>query len=137
MKEMDTGKIRLCIKEDKYLEVTIYTDGEIVIDDLTPVMTFFDQFDGPLPVMLHRQGRYSLSAEVQVMLWEEVGGYCKALVYIDHTRMGKRLTQLAKNTYMKNTEVESFEIEEDAAEWLIQFGGMPPVKHQANPLKTA
>lgn len=128
MENIDTGKIRLSIQGNQYILASFYTNEEITSEDAAQVRKFMDQFDSPVPAIIHRQGSYSLSFEVQHAMMKEAASNLKAAAYVERSLRDQALTNLAKSTYMKNIPVKSFFTIEEAENWLLQFGGVPVSK---------
>jgi len=55
----------------------------------------------------------------------EVKKQVKAIAYVDRNHKETILTKIAKDTYMKDAKVKSFNNEQDALNWLAQFGSLP------------
>lgn len=124
MEYLDSGKYSISRVDDAYVLVSIYTDDEITADDVPPVLEFFSQFEEPVPVLLHRDGNYSLTFEAQLALIEHAPRLIRKLAFLDTTPVHKRLTKLANETYLKAIGVKSFKTHEAAEEWLRSFGGI-------------
>lgn len=125
MEHIDTGRMRVSIQGDKYLLVSVYAEEEVTSEDASHVWMFMDQFDRPVPALIHRQSSYSLSFEVQYALMKEAASRFKAVAYVDRSLQDQALSDLAKSTYMKNIPVKSFFTIEEAEDWLLQYGGIP------------
>jgi hypothetical protein len=127
MESRDTGKVRLSIVDNRYLHAEIYTDGEIVEQDIAPVTGFFDQFDAPVPALIERTGHYSISVLVQIAMMRQTKHRLKAVAFIERNHMDVVLTRIAANTYFRDVEVKSFYDREEAVEWLSQFFSETPL----------
>ena len=125
MEILETEKFTLQAVDETHLKLTVFTDGEITKEDIPPVLEFMDQFSAPVPILLVREGSYMLSVLVQISLYREVKEHVKAIAYVDRNHKETVLTKIAKNTYMKDAKVKSFNNEQDALNWLAQFGSLP------------
>ena len=125
MERLETDKFKLEIVGETHLKLAIFTNDEITKEDIPPVLEFMDQFAAPVPVLLIRKGTYSLSVLVQISLYREAKKRIKAMAYVDRNHKDTVLTEIARNTYMKGAKVRSFQDEQDALNWLAQFGHLP------------
>lgn len=121
MDRLETDKFTLEVVDNTYLRLSIFTNDEITREDIPPVLQFMDQFLDPTPVLLVREGAYSLSVIVQISLFLDVKNRISAMAYVDRNHKETVLTKIAKNTYMKDAKVRSFKKETEALEWLSQF----------------
>ncbi len=126
MEYLDTGKFSLTKVQNQYIQVNIYTDEELKSETLPTVLEYFNQFNGKVPILVNRQGRYALSTEVQLAFMKHASSLFCALAFVDVTPLQRRLTNIASFTYFKGLPVKSFSTEEEASDWLRQFGGLPP-----------
>ena len=124
MDYLDTGKLSMEKISETYVLITIYTNQIVTTEAIPAVIDFFSQFNGPVPVMLIRKGEYELTFNSQLALITGGAALFKALAFVDVTPQQKQLTMLAKETYLKEINVESFSNTEEAASWLRQFGGI-------------
>lgn len=118
MDQLDTGKYALSLTDKGYLLVRIYTDDEITIDDVPPVLDFFRRFERKMPVLLVREGGYALSFEAQSALMRHAAQLISRLAFVDRSPLQQALTLLAKQTYLKRLEVRSCRNVEEAEAWL-------------------
>ncbi len=132
MEILETEKLTLQAVDETHLKLTIFTDGEITKDDIPPVIEFMDQYHAPTPVLLVREGSYILSLLVLIALRQEAKRRIKAMAFIDRNHKETILTKIAKQTYMKDARVKSFDNEQDALDWLAQFGNLPTNQSPGN-----
>ncbi len=132
MEILETEKFTLQAVDGSHLRFTIFTDGEITKDDIPPTLEFMDQYHAPVPVLLVREGSYTLSVLVLIALRREAKRRIKAMAFIDRNHKDTILTKIAKQTYMKDARVKSFDNEQDALDWLAQFGSLPTNQSLSN-----
>lgn len=128
MDRLDTEKLRLCLVDNQYLHLTIHTDEEITSEDIPSVVEFLDQFNEPVPILIERQGNYSISAKVQMAMYKGTRRRIKAVAYLDRHHRDSFLTKIAKVTYFQHARVMSFYRKQDAVEWLKLFYCTTPIK---------
>lgn len=127
MVSTDTGKVRLRVVDNHYLHAEIYTDGEIVEQDIAPVTRFLDQFDAPVPALIERTGLYAISVLVQIAMMRQTKRRLKAAAFIERNHTDVVLTRIAASTYFRDVAVKSFYDREEAVEWLSQFFSEAPL----------
>jgi hypothetical protein len=127
MEYTDTGKVRLGVVDNRYLHVEIYTDGDIVKEDVKPVTDFLDQFSAPVPALIERKGHYSISVFVQIAMLQQTRHRLKAVAYLERDHRDVIMTRIAANTYFRDIEVKSFYDRQEALEWLAQFFSESPL----------
>jgi hypothetical protein len=126
MESKDTGKVRLRVVDNRYLHIEIYTDDELTRDEIEPITDFLDQFDKPVPALIERQGRYSISLLVQIAMMKQTKHRLRAVAYIERDHIDAVMSRIAANTYFREVEVKSFYDRSEALEWLSQyFTGAP------------
>lgn len=125
MEYLDTGKLSLKKVSNEYIRVTIYTDEEIDNNETPILLKYFNQFEGKVPLLIDKQGRYALSTGVQLTFIEYASSLFSALAFVDVTPIQRKLTNIASFTYFKGLPVKSFSTEAEATDWLHQFGGLP------------
>lgn len=121
MDSTDTGKVKLDIVDGNYLHGVIYTDEEIVENDIPPVTNFLDQFSEPIPALIERKGSYSISVLVQIAMMQQTKHRLKAVAYIERNHRDAIMTRIAASTYFRDVQVKSFFDRDKAIEWLAQF----------------
>jgi len=121
MDRLETQKLTLCSVDNQYLHLIIHTDEEITTEDMPAVIEFLDQFDGPVPLLVERQGSYSISSAVQMAMYAGTKRRLKAVAYLDRNSRDSAWTKIAEHTYFKHTKVRSFYTKESTLEWLKQF----------------
>ncbi len=130
MESRDTGKVRLQVVENRYLEAVIYTEDELTEADIPPVTEFLDQFDAPVPALIERQGHYSISVLVQIAMMQQTKHRLKAVAYVERNHRDVIMTRIAANTYFRDVEVKSFYERDEALTWLTQFFSEQPLLPQ-------
>ncbi|MCP4286277.1 MAG: hypothetical protein GY792_17830 [Gammaproteobacteria bacterium] len=128
MERLDTEKLTLYVVDNRYLLLVIHTDEEIASEDIPAVVEFLDQFDGPVPILIERQGNYSISPFVQIAMYQGTKKRIKAAAFLDRHTRDSILTKIAKITYFQHTKVKSFYSRKDAVEWLKRFHCGDPIK---------
>ena len=128
MEQLDTEKLILRVVDNKYLHLIIHTDEEISADDIPAVVEFLDQFDEPVPILIERQGNYSISAVVQMAMYTGTKKRLKAVAFLDRHHQDVFLTNIAKVSYFQHIKVRSFYKKEDAVEWLNASFCTAPLK---------
>jgi len=118
MDKLETDKFTLEVVDESYLKLTIFSNDQIDKEDIPPVLGFMDKLSSPAPVLLVREGSYSLSVIVQISLYRETKKRISAIAYVDRNYKETVLTKIAKTTYMKAAKVRSFSTETDALDWL-------------------
>lgn len=131
MEQLDTGKLMLRVVNNKYLHLTIHTDEEITAEDIPAVVEFLDQFDEPVPILIERQGDYSISAIVQMAMYRGTKKRLKAVAFLDRHHQDTFLSNIAKVSYFQHTKVRSFYKKEDALEWLNTSFCSEPIKRNS------
>lgn len=135
METLDTGKVTLSIKEGHYLHAVIYTNGELVEDDIKPVTDYLDRFAVPLPALIERKGRYAIAIPVQIAMLQQTKMRLKAVAFIERDHKDVIMTRIAANTYFKDIAVKSFYDKDEAISWLskhfYQTPLIPDAKHSA------
>ena len=125
MKNLDTGEYALSKVGDAYVRLVIYTDQELTTKEIPLVLGYFKQFEGPVPLLVDRQGRYALSTGVQLAIIEHAKSLFSALAILDYTPLQRRITQIASITYLKDLPVKSFPDITQAEIWLKRYGPLP------------
>lgn len=118
IEKLDTEKLTLCVVDNQYLHLIIHTDEEITSEDIPAVVEFLDQFSEPVPILIERQGDYSISAIVQMAMYRGTKRRLKAVAFLDRHHQDSFLTSIAKASYFQHTKVRSFSNKEDAIAWL-------------------
>jgi hypothetical protein len=131
MENKDTGKVRLNVVDDRYLRAVIYTDDEITEDDISPVTDFLDQFSGPVPALIEREGHYSISVLVQIAMMQQTRHRLKAVAFIERNHRDVIMTRIAASTYFRDVDVKSFYDRSEAIKWLRQFFSTTPLLSEA------
>jgi nucleoside-triphosphatase THEP1 len=132
MEKKDTGKVRLDVVDNRYLHAAIYTDDEIIEDDIAPVTDFLDQFDSPVPVLIEREGHYSISVLVQIAMMQQTRHRLKAVAFIERNHRDVIMTRIAASTYFRDVEVKSFYDRGEAVKWLRQYFSTSPLVPEAH-----
>ncbi|MES9854728.1 MAG: STAS/SEC14 domain-containing protein [Candidatus Thiodiazotropha sp. L084R] len=127
MQELDTGKLTLSIEENRYVAAVIYTNGELVKDDVKQITDYLDQFNEPIPVLIERKGHYSISVLVQIVMMKQTKSRLKAVAFVERNHRDAVMTRIASNTYFKDIEVKSFYNNQEAIEWLKQNHATSPL----------
>jgi hypothetical protein len=127
METIDTGKVWLSVVENHYLHAVIYTDDEIIEDDIAPVTDFLDQFSSPVPALIERKGHYSISVIVQIAMMQQTRHRLKAVAFIERNHRDVIMTRIAASTYFRDVKVKSFYAHGEAIGWLQQFLPMTPL----------
>jgi hypothetical protein len=127
MENLDTGKVRLRVVDNRYLHAEIYTEDEITEADIPAVTGFLDQFEAPVPALIERQGHYSISVLVQIAMMQQTKHRLKAVAYVERNHKDVILTRIAANTYFRDVEVKSFYDRGEALAWLTQFFSDQPL----------
>jgi hypothetical protein len=120
MEPLDTGKVSLSFKDGQYLHAVIYTNSELVEQDIGPIVNYLDRFTSPLPALLERKGCYAISIPVQIAMLQQAKHRIKAIAFIERNHKDVILTRIAANTYFKDIAVKSFYDREEALNWLSQ-----------------
>jgi hypothetical protein len=123
----DTGKVSLCIEDDHYLHAIIYTNDEILAQDMKPVTDFLDQFTLALPTLIERKGRYAISVHVQIAMMQETKRRLKAVAFLERDHKDVIMTRIAASTYFKDVPVRSFYDRDEAVSWLSQHFYQEPL----------
>ncbi|OOZ34398.1 hypothetical protein BOW51_12165 [Solemya velesiana gill symbiont] len=85
--------------------MSVYTEGEVTMGDVSLIRDYLDQFDQPVPVLLIRQSNYSLSFEVQQALKNEGPSRFKAFAYVERSPEDRVYSEMAEATYMRDVPV--------------------------------
>lgn len=128
MDRLETDKLTLLVVEGKYLHLTIHSDEEITLEDVPAVVEFLDQFTEPVPILIERRGRYSISAAVQIAMYKGTKRRLKAVAYLERDYLDSLLTRIARVSYFQHTKVKSFYDREDAVEWLKSAFNSAPIE---------
>jgi len=128
MEHLDTGKYSLSKVGDRYVHVIMYADQELTIEEVPTVTAYFRQFQGRVPVLVDRQGRYALSAGAQIAFIKHAKDLFSALGFLDHTPLQRKITQIAGMTYLRGLPIRSFAEIRQAEAWLQRYGPLPPFK---------
>ncbi|MES9992162.1 MAG: hypothetical protein ABW098_09425 [Candidatus Thiodiazotropha sp.] len=131
METVDTGKVTLCIEEGHYLHAVIYTNDELAEDDIKPVTDYLDRFSEPLPALIERKGRYSISIPVQIALLQQTKKRLKAVAFIERDHKDVIMTRIAASTYFKDIAVKSFFDKGEAIDWLAHHFYQAPLAPNA------
>ncbi|MEW8506019.1 MAG: hypothetical protein AB2598_04905 [Candidatus Thiodiazotropha sp.] len=131
MDTVDTGKVTLSIEEGHYLHAVIYTNDELVEDDIKPVTDYLDNFTEPLPALIERKGRYAISIPVQIAMLQQTKKRLKAVAFIERDHKDVIMTRIAANTYFKDIAVRSFYDKVEAIDWLSQYFYQTPLTTKA------
>lgn len=121
---LDTGKFKIYPEHGSYIVVEFYNESEISAEYIEPVQEYFDEINTRVAIMIIRRSHYSLSPEIQALLFQVSKNYFHAVAYVDKEIIHKKMTELAESTYLQDIPVRSFPDKESAAEWLKQF---PPL----------
>jgi len=127
MDRLDTRKLVLFIVGNQYLHLIIHTDEEITTEDVPAVVDFLDQFDQPVPLLIERQGNYSISTAVQMAMYKGTHKRLKAVAFLDRNHRDSFLSKIAKVSYFQHTKVRSFLNKKDAVAWLKQNYCVAPI----------
>ncbi|MES9947073.1 MAG: hypothetical protein ABW080_19140 [Candidatus Thiodiazotropha sp.] len=127
MDMLDTGKVTLCIVDGHYLHAVIYTNGELEEQDIKPVTDYLDRFNAPLPALMERKGRYSISIPVQIAMLQQTKSRLKAVAFIERDHKDVIMTRIAASTYFKDIAVKSFFDMDQAIDWLSQHFYQTPL----------
>jgi hypothetical protein len=125
MENLDTAEYALSKVGEAYVRLEIYSDQELTTKEIPQVLGYFSQFEGRVPVLVDRHGRYALSTGVQLAIIEHAKSLFSALGIIDHTPLQRRITQIASITYLKDLPVKSFSDIAQAETWLKRYGPLP------------
>jgi hypothetical protein len=125
MESLDTGRYSLSIAGKGYVHVVIYTDQELTSSEVPTILEYFRQFNGPVPVLVDRKGRYSLSTGAQLAFIKHARRLFRAVAFLDTAPLQRRLSQIAGITYFRNLPVKSFAALSAAELWLTGFGPFP------------
>ncbi|MCB1873897.1 MAG: hypothetical protein KDI49_18175 [Gammaproteobacteria bacterium] len=131
MEQLDTDKLMLCVVDSRYLHLIIHTDEEITADDIPAVVGFLDQFDEPVPILIERQGDYSISPIVQMAMYKGTKRRLKAVAFLDRHHQDAFLSNIAKVSYFQHIKVRSFYNKADAVEWLNASFCTEPIKRKS------
>jgi hypothetical protein len=131
MEQLDTGKVTLCIKDAQYLHAVIYTNDELVEQDIKPVTDYLDRFTSPLPAIIERKGHYAIALSVQIAMLQQTKRRLKAVAFIERNHKDVIMTRIAANTYFKDIAVKSFYDKEEAVTWLSQHFYSTPLMPDA------
>jgi hypothetical protein len=131
MEQFDTGKVTLCVKDGQYLHAVIYTNGELVQQDIKPVTDYLDRFTSPLPAMIERKGHYAIAIPVQIAMLQQTKRRLKAVAFIERDHKDAIMTRIAASTYFKDIAVKSFYEKEEAITWLSQHFYSKPLMPDA------
>ncbi len=113
---------------EAYVEVVVYSDQELSTDEIPIVLNYFRQFEGRVPVLVNRKGRYALSTGAQLAFIKHAKKLFSAFAFLDSTPLQRKITQIASITYLRELPVKSFSDLSSAAVWLEQYGPLPPFK---------
>ncbi|MES9939383.1 MAG: STAS/SEC14 domain-containing protein [Candidatus Thiodiazotropha sp. 6PLUC2] len=127
MHDLDTGKLTLTIEDNRYVAAVIYTNGELVKDDVKQITDYLDRFNEPIPVLIERKGHYSISVLVQIVLMQQTKSRLKAVAFVERNHRDALMTRIASSTYFKEIEVKSFYDKDEAVEWLKQNYATSPL----------
>ncbi|MCU7878537.1 MAG: hypothetical protein KZQ84_17400 [Candidatus Thiodiazotropha sp. (ex Lucinoma borealis)] len=127
MDTRDTGKVTLSIEDNSYLHAVIYTNGDIVEDDIQPVTDYLNMFNNPIPALIERKGRYSISVPVQIAMLQQTKHRLKAVAFIERDHKDVIMTRIAASTYFKDVVVKSFYDQKEAVIWLSQYFSSTPL----------
>ena len=133
MQNLDTGKLTLSIEDNRYVSAVIYTNDELVKDDIHPITSFLDQFGGPIPALIERKGHYSISLLVQIAMMQQTKSRLKAVAFVERDHRDALMTRIASNTYFREIEVKSFYNKQEAVEWLMQHHAPSPLLADQTP----
>ncbi|PVV06193.1 MAG: hypothetical protein B6D77_16485 [gamma proteobacterium symbiont of Ctena orbiculata] len=113
--------------DGRYLHVVIYTNGELEEQDIKPVTDYLDRFNTPLPALMERKGRYSISIPVQIAMLQQTKSRLKAVAFIERDHKDVIMTRIAASTYFKDIAVKSFFDMDQAIDWLSQHFCQTPL----------
>jgi hypothetical protein len=131
MEQLDTGNVTLCIEDGQYLHAVIYTNDELVEQDIKPITDYLDRFSHPLPAMIERKGRYAIAIPVQIAMLQQTKRRLKAAAFIERDHKDVMMTRIAATTYFKDIAVKSFYDKKEALNWLSQYFYSTPLMPDA------
>jgi hypothetical protein len=131
MEQIDTGKVTLCIEDGQYLHAVIYTDGELLEQDIKPVTDYLDRFTSPIPAIIERKGRYAISIPVQIAMLRQTKQRLNAVAFIERDHKDVVMTRIAASTYFKDIPVKSFYEKKEAISWLSKYFYSKPLMPDA------
>ncbi len=106
----------------------MYSDQELTSNEVPTVLDYFRQFEGRVPILLIRKGRYALSAGAQLAIIKHAKTLFCAFAFLDSTPLQRKITQVAGITYLRELPVKSFSEITTAVTWLKKYGPLPPFK---------
>jgi hypothetical protein len=127
MQNIDTDKITLCIEENHYVHAVVQTDDELGKDDIKSITDYLDQFNEPIPILIERKSRYSISILAQIQMMQQTKSRLKAAAFIERDHRDALMTRTASTTYFKSIAVKSFYNRQKAIEWLMQNYATSPL----------
>ncbi|MDJ0808103.1 MAG: STAS/SEC14 domain-containing protein [Gammaproteobacteria bacterium] len=128
MEDLDTGNFTLSKIGNEYVLAEVYTDHELTLEEAPAVLEYLNRYEGRVPLLVDRQGRYSLSAGAQLAFIKHAKELFSAIGFVDHSPLQRRITQIASITYLSGLPVKSFPERSQAEAWITQFGPLPPIK---------
>lgn len=127
MQNIDTDKISLSIEENRYVHAVVHTDDELVKDDIKSIIDYLEQFNEPIPILIERKSRYSISIFAQIQIMQQTKSRLKAAAFIERDHRDALMTRIASSTYFQSIAVKSFYNRQEAVEWLMQNYATSPL----------
>ena len=119
--KLDTGRIEIEPRDDKYLLFTIYEDGELSEKDIVLVRDYLDQFEDKVSIVIVKNGENWLAPEAITTMYIDAAARIKAVVYLNRDYDASYAAQ----SYLQGIKVTSRKTLEEAVAWVEQFGPLP------------
>ena len=121
MKKLDTGRIEIEPRDDKYLLFTIYEDGELLEEDMVLVRDYLDQYEDKVSIVIVKNGENWLAPGAITTMYMDAAARIKAVVYLNR----EYDANYAAQSYLHGIKVTSCRTLEEAVQWVEQFGPLP------------
>ncbi|MCU7816976.1 MAG: hypothetical protein KZQ81_17705 [Candidatus Thiodiazotropha sp. (ex Rostrolucina anterorostrata)] len=88
---------------------------------------YLNIFNNPIPALIERKGRYSISVRVQIAMLQQTKHRLKAVAFIERDHKDVIMTRIAASTYFKDVAVKSFYDQKEAVIWLSHYFSPTPL----------
>ena len=112
--KLDTGRIEIEPRDDKYLLFTIYEDGELSEKDIVLVRDYLDQFEDKVSIVIVKNGENWLAPEAITTMYIDAAARIKAVVYLNRDYDASYAAQ----SYLQGIKVTSRKTLEEAVAWI-------------------